>query len=67
MGVIAEVFNDENGLKWPESIAPYRYYLINLSSDKSRAEELYIKMQKKDCVLFDDRTESAGLNSKMRI
>lgn len=64
MGVIAEVFNDENGLKWPESIAPYRYYLINLSSDKSRAEELYIKMQKKDCVLFDDRTESAGVKFK---
>ncbi len=64
MGVIAEVFNDNNGLKWPENIAPYRYYLINLSSDNTRAEELYEQMQKKDCVLYDDREESAGVKFK---
>ncbi len=64
MGVIAEVFNDESGLMWPENIAPYKYHLINLSKDSSRAEKLYERLVQKDSVLFDDREESAGIKFK---
>lgn len=64
MGVIAEVFNDEAGLIWPENIAPYKYHLINLSKDVARAEDLYKKLSKTDCVLYDDRQESPGIKFK---
>jgi prolyl-tRNA synthetase len=28
MAVIAEIYSDENGLKWPESVSPFKYHLI---------------------------------------
>lgn len=28
MAVIAEIYSDENGLKWPESVAPFKYQMI---------------------------------------
>ena len=59
MGVIAEKFADEKGLVWPESIAPFRYYLIGIGEDGIKAaEEIY----KKDSnnVLFDDRDLRPG-------
>jgi prolyl-tRNA synthetase len=28
LGVIAEIHSDEKGLKWPESVAPYKFHLI---------------------------------------
>ncbi|MDO4526492.1 MAG: prolyl-tRNA synthetase, partial [Candidatus Saccharibacteria bacterium] len=30
MGVIAEKFSDEKGLVWPESVAPFKYYLVGI-------------------------------------
>jgi len=67
MGVIAEVFNDEHGLVWPESVAPAQVHIIPIAKkedDKSYKEavSLYEKLQEKgvDC-LFDDRLrESVG-------
>ncbi len=64
MGVIAEVFNDELGLCWPENIAPYKYHLINLSNDLDRAEKIYKKLSEKDLVLYDDRSDSVGVKFK---
>jgi len=64
MGVIAEVFNDDLGLTWPENIAPYKYHLINLSKENKKAEKLYKQLSVTDCVLFDDREESAGIKFK---
>jgi prolyl-tRNA synthetase len=34
MGVIAEIYSDEKGLKWPENIAPYDLHLITHFSPK---------------------------------
>jgi prolyl-tRNA synthetase len=28
MGVLAEIYSDEKGLKWPENVAPFKYHLI---------------------------------------
>ncbi len=64
MGVIAEVFNDELGLCWPENIAPYKYHLINLSKDLEKAEKIYKKLSEKDLVLYDDRSDSVGIKFK---
>jgi prolyl-tRNA synthetase len=37
MAVIAEICSDENGLKWPESVAPFKYQMItNLNQKDSK-------------------------------
>ncbi|HRY63170.1 MAG TPA: His/Gly/Thr/Pro-type tRNA ligase C-terminal domain-containing protein [Patescibacteria group bacterium] len=61
MGTIVEVFHDEDGIIWPESVAPFKYHLLNLSKEgkvKKQADELYDHLIKKGAeVLYDDRTE----------
>jgi prolyl-tRNA synthetase len=62
MGTIVEVCNDERGIVWPETVAPFKVHLISLGNTITQAKELYEKLQKEKVeVLFDDRTEiSAG-------
>lgn len=60
MGAIVETFNDERGIIWPKSIAPYQYYLIDLSKT-GRGEEIYQSMRDQGySILYDDRDTSAG-------
>jgi prolyl-tRNA synthetase len=59
MGVVAEKFADEKGLVWPESIAPFKYYLVGIGKEgMKQAEEFYQKHQ--DETLFDDRDIRPG-------
>ena len=64
---IAEEHNDEYGLIWPITVAPYDLHLIALSgrgdSDTlEEAEKLYSELQAAGYkVLFDDRDESPGV------
>ncbi|MDO8620696.1 MAG: aminoacyl--tRNA ligase-related protein [Candidatus Levybacteria bacterium] len=66
MGTIAEVYNDEKGIIWPKSVAPYQVHLIMINDKglriKKRADEVYEKLQKAGIeVLYDDREDvSAG-------
>lgn len=68
MGVIVEKFSDEQGLVWPESVAPYTVHLLalcgnNTESDaaEKEAEEVYERLRAAGVeVLFDDRQTSAG-------
>jgi len=62
MGTIAEIFHDEKGLIWPESVAPFSVHLIALNSGLAEAEKIYKELQKMGKeVLFDDREDkSAG-------
>ncbi len=69
LGTIAEIYNDKQGLIWPEIVAPYKYHLITLKSvnntlDKKinkEAEKIYnFLIKKKMEVVFDDRENSAG-------
>lgn len=66
MGAIVEVFHDDKGIIWPESVAPFMVHLVGLDlEDKSvreNAEKVYKLLQAEDVeVLFDDRTDvSAG-------
>lgn len=65
MAVVAELLSDGKGLVWPESIAPFRVHLIELTSDseevKSEAAELYRELTEAGVeVLWDDRDARAG-------
>lgn len=66
MGTVVEVHGDAKGIVWPESIAPYRVHLIELSNArdevKKGAEKLYHALLAKGIeVLYDDREDkSAG-------
>jgi prolyl-tRNA synthetase len=70
MGVIAEIYSDEVGLKWPESVAPFNFHLISQINEKdgleinsriqSLAEDIYsgktpLTHGLLDEVLWDDR------------
>ena len=63
MGVIAEMFSDEKGLVWPENIAPYKVYLVQIGGESSMkcADELYEEFKKLNIeVLYDDRDVRPG-------
>ncbi len=61
MGTIVEVFADEKGIIWPETVAPFQFHLISLFKNESDesfklAKDLYEKLKSKSIeVLFDDR------------
>ena len=69
MGAVAEVFNDEKGLLWPESVAPFNIHLIALgSTDEKESKKIFEKAEKVYSelsemgvdVLFDDRKEKTA-------
>ena len=65
MGAVVEALADDQGIIWPESIAPFKVHLLALGEDKEvlkQAEKIYENLLKNNIeVLFDDRTEiSAG-------
>lgn len=58
MGTLVEVFNDEKGIIWPESVAPFDVHLVGLSE---KADGVYKRLKSEDVeVLYDDRDISAG-------
>lgn len=62
MGVIVEKYHDENGIIWPENIAPFRVHLLGLMMDdvyvRQQAESIYAKLRAAGVeVLFDDRVD----------
>ena len=66
MAAVAEQFNDEKGLIWPVSVAPFDLHLIaiNMKDEKQSdlAEKLYAEFkQNRLAVLFDDRNERPGV------
>lgn len=61
MGVIAEHFADDNGLVWPENIAPYQIHLVQIGDVTDEAKVLYDKLTANGIeVLWDDRDERPG-------
>ena len=65
MGTVVEVHNDDKGIIWPQSIAPFHIHLITIGSDADiakKAETLYTELIEEGYeVLYDDRDESAGV------
>lgn len=62
MGTVAEVFHDDKGVLWPESIAPMRVHVIPLSATvRDAARKIYEDLQQKGVsVLFDDRDDKTA-------
>ena len=64
MGTIAEVLSDENGLVWPENVAPAKAIIVSLGNNaqtQKAANNLYDNLQTAGVeVLYDDRELSAG-------
>lgn len=61
MGVIVEKYNDEKGIIWPQSIAPFQVEVIALNGAEDYANKVYETLVNSDIdVLLDDRSESAG-------
>lgn len=62
MGAIVEIYNDDKGIIWPESVAPFKIHFINLLKEKNQAEGIYKTFVDSGIeVLYDDREDkSAG-------
>jgi prolyl-tRNA synthetase len=65
MATIVEKHHDEQGIVWPENIAPYQVHLLHLGKGddvKEAADALYADLIRAGIeVLYDDRDASAGV------
>ncbi|MGE5340515.1 MAG: proline--tRNA ligase [Candidatus Omnitrophota bacterium] len=66
LGCIAEEHNDENGLIWPISVAPYHVHIVLLAGKdetlEHQADEIYKQLLSAGIeVLYDDRKEQPGV------
>lgn len=63
MGTIVEVLSDDKGLVWPESVAPFKFHIVEIPSEneevKKMSEKIY-KMAGEENALYDDRDLRAG-------
>jgi prolyl-tRNA synthetase len=62
LACVAEEYNDDQGLIWPISIAPYQLHLVNLSKNRETADQLFNDLLAAGVeVLYDDRQASPGV------
>lgn len=66
LSAVVEQFHDENGIIWPNKLAPFEVHLIpvNMKNEEQVkvAEQIYHDLQAKGYeVLYDDRAERAGV------
>ncbi|MEM7176379.1 MAG: proline--tRNA ligase [Pseudomonadota bacterium] len=65
VGAIIEASHDDNGIIWPESVAPFQVAIVNLKQGDEACdgacESLYSQLTKAGLeVIYDDREERAG-------
>lgn len=65
VGAIIEACHDENGIKWPEAVAPFKVAILNLKQGAAETdaacEALYKDLTAKGVdVLYDDTDQRAG-------
>ncbi|MBI4993872.1 prolyl-tRNA synthetase [Candidatus Wolfebacteria bacterium] len=62
MGTIVEIYNDKNGIIWPESVTPFKAHLLLLGQEKikTQANKFYNNLQKSGVeILYDDRKDAS--------
>ena len=65
VGAIIEACHDDNGIVWPEAVAPFKVGLINMRADDAAcseaADRLYGQLREAGVeTLYDDRDERGG-------
>ncbi len=63
LGTIVETLCDDKGVIWPAEVAPFKYHIIEIVSEKKEVKEMAEKIYKKlgeENVLYDDRDLRAG-------
>jgi prolyl-tRNA synthetase len=66
VGAIIEASHDDNGIVWPEAVAPWKVGLVTMRGDDeasiAAAEDIYAKLTDAGVeVLYDDRDERGGV------
>jgi len=64
IAAVVEEHHDDNGIAWPESLAPYDVHVIAMPGDESLAEAEKLSGELRDAglaVLFDDREVRPGV------
>jgi prolyl-tRNA synthetase len=66
VGAIIEASHDDNGIVWPEAVAPWKVGLVTMRGDDAAsiaaADEIYAKLTAAGVeVLYDDRDERGGV------
>ena len=66
VGAVIEASHDENGIIWPESVAPFKVGLINLRVGDAKCDalcqQIYDTLRNKNIeVLYDDTDERVGV------
>jgi prolyl-tRNA synthetase len=66
---VVEQCNDENGIIWPMSIAPYQVVILPFDTDRSNSKQVAEKLMEELTranvdVLLDDRDETPGVKLK---
>ncbi|MEO6432577.1 MAG: proline--tRNA ligase [Sphingomicrobium sp.] len=66
VGAIIEASHDDNGIIWPEAVAPWKVGLVSMRADDEAsagvADTLYAELQAAGVeVLYDDRDERGGV------
>lgn len=65
IGTIVEIYHDENGIIWPESVAPFKVHLLLIGGGSAQlkkfADDVYNELTSSGVeVLYDDRNKTAG-------
>lgn len=65
IGALVEVFHDDKGIIWPESVAPFQVHLVGLDLQDQQvldqAGKIYQILQKEAVeILFDDRPDASA-------
>src|SRR5687767_11837686 len=66
VGAIIEASHDDNGIVWPEAVAPWKVGLVTMRADDGPtvdlAEDLYARLNAAGVeTLYDDRDERGGV------
>ncbi|MCM8556732.1 proline--tRNA ligase [Sphingomicrobium sediminis] len=66
VGAIIEASHDDNGIVWPEAVAPWKVGIVTMRADDeatvAAAEDLYAKLKAAGIeTLYDDRDERGGV------
>jgi prolyl-tRNA synthetase len=66
VAALIEIYHDDRGIFWPESVSPFDVGLLNLKvkdiNCQERADDIYHLLQEaKVDVLYDDRNETPGV------